>query len=481
MKRCIFVITGFLLVLGLYAVQNKTMSGKAPKGMPPKDFADGELPPPPPDGLPPEGMPGEFGHVPDEKEPELTATIIVSDEEKKISEGEYTCEEADKSVLLAQNGAKVSVSDAVFAKNAGDTSNGGQSNFFGLNAAVIAKGESSVNLKNVTVTSDADGSNAVFATGEGTVIEAENIKIRTEQNSSRGLDATYGGKILAKNVDIETQGAHSAAFATDRGEGDVIVNGGKALTNGEGSPVIYSTGNISVKNLEGQANASEIAVIEGKNSITIENSKLAGGTKAADAKHHKEAAKAIMLYQSMSGDAGQGTSVFTAKDSTLTSTSDGAFFYITNTHGIINLENTEIENPGDVLLQAEGNESERGWGRKGKNGGMVTVNTKNQLLKGDIFADEISFVILNFGEGSEYTGAINKMIKSTHVNLKLDKKATLTLTADSYVEVFENGDKKCANIVSNGHTLYYNKKSPDNKWLKGKTIKLKDGGEIRGI
>ncbi|WP_051537911.1 hypothetical protein [Treponema sp. C6A8] len=481
MKRCIFVITGFLLVLGLYAVQNKAISGKAPKGMPPKDFADGELPPPPPEGLPPEEMPGEFGHIPDEKEPELTATIIVSDEEKKISEGEYTCEEGDKSVLLAQKGAKVSVSDAVFAKNAGDTSSGGQSNFFGLNAAVIAKGESSVNLKNVTVTSDADGSNAVFATGEGTVIEAENIKIRTEQNSSRGLDATYGGKILAKNVDIETQGAHSAAFATDRGEGDVIVNGGKALTNGEGSPVIYSTGNICVKNLEGQANASEIAVIEGKNSITIENSKLSGGTKAADAKHHKEAAKAIMLYQSMSGDADQGTSVFTAKDSTLTSRSDGAFFYITNTHGIINLENTEIENPGDVLLQAEGNESERGWGRKGKNGGMVTVNTKNQLLKGDIFADEISFVILNFGQGSEYTGAINKKIKSTHVNLKLDKKATVTLTADSYVEVFENGDKKCTNIVSNGHTLYYNKKSPDNKWLKGKTIKLKDGGEIRGI
>ncbi|EID86032.1 hypothetical protein MSI_04640 [Treponema sp. JC4] len=480
MKKCILMISGLLLVLGLYAVQNKTELRQPPKGMPPKDFADGELPPPP-DGLPPEGMSGEFGHIPDEKEPELTATITVSGEEKTIRSGEYTCEEADKSVLLAENRAKVSVSDSSFYKNAGDSSNGGQSNFFGLNAAVIAKGKSSLSLKNVNITSDADGSNAVFATGEGTVIEAENLKIRTKQNSSRGLDATYGGKILAKNVDIETQGAHSAAFATDRGEGDVIINGGIAVTNGEGSPVIYSTGNICVKNIEGQANGSEIAVIEGKNSILVENSKLSGGTRKEESKHLKEASKAIMLYQSMSGDADQGTSVFTAKDSRLTSTSDGAFFYITNTQGIINLENTVIENPGDVLLQAEGNESERGWGRKGNNGGMVTVNTKNQILNGDIFADEISFVILNFGEGSEYTGSINKMIKSTHVNLKLDKKATVNLTADSYVEVFENGDKKCTNIVSNGHTLYYNKKSPDNKWLKGKTIKLKDGGEIRGI
>ncbi len=480
MKKCIIMISGLLLVLGLYAVQNKRELRQPPKGMPPKDFAEGELPPPP-DGLPPEEMSDEFGHIPDEKEPELTATITVSGETKSITKGEYTSEEEDKSVLLAQNGAKVSVSDSIFAKKAGDSSNGGQSNFFGLNAAVIAKGKSSISLKNVNITSDADGSNAVFATGEGTVIEAENLKIRTEQNSSRGLDATYGGKILAKNVDIETQGAHSAAFATDRGEGDVIVNGGKAVTNGEGSPVIYSTGSISVKNLEGQAKGSEIAVIEGKNSITIENSKLSGGTKKEEAKHHKEAAKAIMLYQSMSGDADQGTSKFTAKDSTLTSTSDGAFFYITNTQGIINLENTLIENPGDVLLQAEGNESERGWGRSGKNGGMVTMNTKNQILNGDIFADEISFVILNFGDGTEYTGAINKMIKSTHVKLKLDKKASLTLTADSYVDVLDNADKSCKNIISNGHTLYYNKKSPENKWLKRKTIKLKDGGKIRGI
>ena len=89
-------------------------------------------------------------------------------------------------------------------------------------------------------------------------------------------------------------------------------------------------------------------------------------------------------------------------------------------------------------------------------------------------------VLLN-ADGTEYTGAINKMIKSTHVNLKLDKKASLTLTADSYVDVLDNADKSCKNIISNGHTLYYNKKSPENKWLKGKTIKLKDGGEIRGI
>ena len=70
-------------------------------------------------------------------------------------------------------------------------------------------------------------------------------------------------------------------------------------------------------------------------------------------------------------------------------------------------------------------------------------------------------------------------IASKNVNLYLDKNAKVELTADSYLNDFIDADKKFKNITSNGYTLYYNAKSKANSYLKGKSIKLKDGGYIK--
>ena len=430
----------------------------------------GGQPPELPDGQPPEG----FGTVPDEEVPELSAEKVITSDENTSDLALSTSSE-DKSLLLVKNGAAANISDSSFEKKAGDSSNDGQSNFYGLNAALVVT-EGKLSLSNVEVSSSANGSNAVFATGENSSIEIDGIKIRTTKDSSRGLDATYGGSINAKNVDISTKGAHAAAFATDRGEGNVTVDGGIAATAGQGSPVIYSTGNISVSNFEGSASGSEIAVIEGKNSIKLDNVQISGGTKS----EHGNTGCAVMLYQSMSGDAGQGTSVFTAKKSTLTSNSDGAFFYITNTNANINLENTKLENQTGKLIQVSQNNSERGWGRRGANGGTLKFKSENQILEGSICVDEISSASLYFNEGTEFTGSINSE-KQGKVNLYLEKNASISLTADAYVNVLSLADKKGTNILSNGYTIYYNKNAKENKWLHGKTIKLKDGGKLVGI
>ena len=53
-------------------------------------------------------------------------------------------------------------------------------------------------------------------------------------------------------------------LATDRGEGTITVEAAKLTTSGAGSPVIYSTGNITANNVNGVANNSEIGVVEGK-------------------------------------------------------------------------------------------------------------------------------------------------------------------------------------------------------------------------
>ena len=69
----------------------------------------------------------------------------------------------------------------------------------------------------------------------------------------------------ADNVTIKTSGGSSATLATDRGEVTVIAKNSKLETNDSGSPVIYSTGDISIENTEGTANGSQMVVIEGKN------------------------------------------------------------------------------------------------------------------------------------------------------------------------------------------------------------------------
>ena len=65
----------------------------------------------------------------------------------------------------------------------------------------------------------------------------------------------------------------------------------------------------------------------------------------------------IMIYQSMSGDAGEGTGTFTSKNSTLEITSDSSyytsapFFFVTNTKAIINLEQNTLKYGSGVLLK----------------------------------------------------------------------------------------------------------------------------------
>lgn len=86
----------------------------------------------------------------------------------------------------------------------------------------------------------------MFSTGTDSKIYISDSKITTTgSGSARGLDATYGGYIEADNVTITTQGGSCATLATDRGEGTVIARNSTLETNGSGSPVIYSTGDIN--------------------------------------------------------------------------------------------------------------------------------------------------------------------------------------------------------------------------------------------
>ena len=286
----------------------------------------------------------------------------------------------------------------------------------------------------------------------------ENVEITTYSDKSRGLDATYNGFINAKNVVINTNGQSCAALATDRGEGEVHVsnselNTGVSKESGRGSPIIYSTGNITVADSNGTAYVSQIACIEGKNSIELANcdfSAAAGGNREDNGEYVDLGG--VFIYQSMSGDADVGTSTFTAKNSALSIESDSDYyktapmFHVTNTKAIVNLESTELNFGSGTLLDVSGQSQ---WGTVGSNGGELTFNAKDEILDGNVIVDSISSLNMTLSSTS-FVGSINPSDDFGETNLVIDSGSDWTLDGDSHVSSLENNGE----IYYEGHTLY---------------------------
>ena len=421
---------------------NGTPHGAPPTGQPPVGALNGMPPSGAPNGVPPEGMPNggsnSMAPQPEVNPNTFTGTAIVT-ENKSIAHELITNTTTDQNAFIGKNKAVIDIENSVFDKT-GNTTSDDNSNFRGQNAVVLGIDGSQINIKGSNITSNSKGSNAVFATGEGTVINVENTNIHTKSDSSRGLDATYKGTVNGKNLTITTEGAHSATLATDRGEGTITAEAAKLTTSGEGSPVIYSTGNIMVNNVNGIANNSEIGVVEGKNSITLTNSNVTG---------YKD--NGFMLYQSFSGDAESGIARLKAENNTLTTHATGAFLYVNNTTAEVDLSNNAISMPNTSTLVKASADSR--WGKTGENGGHLTLRTSNQELSGNIMADSISTIALDMTNGSSLVGAVNTDNTAKEVTVKLSKGSNWILTGDSYVKSLSNEDTTGSNIQLNGYKL----------------------------
>lgn len=261
-----------------------------------------------------------------------SAKEISADE--KINGGEYSSTTVDENAISVSGEITATLSNISVSKT-GDSDGGDNTSFYGTNSAVLAKSGANLTIKNATITTDATGANGVFSYGgsattnnsssDGTTVNISDSVITTSKDNSGGIMTTGGGVMNAENLTVTTAGTSSAAIRSDRGGGTVTVNKGTYKTTGKGSPAVYSTADITVKNATLEATASEGAIIEGKNSITLENVNLTDTNNQLNGQ--STTYKNVFLYQSMSGDAATGEAVFTAKDSTIT-TNKGDSFYV---------------------------------------------------------------------------------------------------------------------------------------------------------
>ena len=366
-------------------------------------------------------------------------------ESTSLSSQSYSSTSGAENALLVTSG-EITLENPTVSKSGDESSE--NSDFYGTNAAVLATG-GNLTITGGSVETSASHANAVFSYGDGEIM-LKNTKIKTTGNNSGGVMVTGGGGLTAVNVSVETSGNSSAAIRSDRGGGDLSVTGGSYQTSGTGSPAIYSTAAISVTDAELTSTSSEGVVIEGSNSVDF-----LGGVSLTDTNNtlngNSETYKNIFIYQSMSGDAEEGTGAFTSSSSTIT-TNQGDTFFVTNTTARIILTNNKIVNNDSTgaFLRAQSGK----WGTSGKNGGTVDLRFGYQVAEGDIILDSISSLSFLLENNSYYKGTINGEDSAASVSLELDESSTVVLTGDSYVSSLKNAASENTNIYSNGYNLY---------------------------
>ena len=443
--------------------------------------------------------------------------LIVDSKSLDENKGFYHTSDADVNSVLVKNGGALKLANSIINKTGDTATSGDDADFYGVNSALLVNTNGTLDISNVEINTNSKWSNGIFVTngeasasnsgdssqgnGEGgqppeangngqggdggqppeangngqapdnnggsqpgqtsisgtTDAKINNVKITTHSDKSRGLDATYNGKITAENVVINTDGQSCAALATDRGEGEVHVknsdlNTGVSKTSGRGSPLIYSTGNITAENSKGTSHVSQIACIEGKNSIELTGCDFTGYGEGnrQDGSEYVDLG-GIFIYQSMSGDADVGTSLFNAKNTKLSIAEDSSvykqapMFHVTNTACIINLDNTELKFGSETFLQIAGQNQ---WGTTGSNGGVCELNTQNENIDGNVIVDSISSLNWTMKK-TEFKGAINSTGNTT---INVGEGSTWTLTGDSTVSSLSLS----GNIEYGEHTLTVN-------------------------
>ncbi len=400
---------------------------------------------PPP--APPNGAPGGNAQT---VETGTGATVLTDGQ--TLSGGTYASIKADENAIRAEGAITAALDGVTVEKTGGAASSNDASSFYGLDAAILALDNATLNITGGTVTATAEGANGVFAYN-GATINIKDTVIKVTGGNAGGIEVSGGGKLAATNLTVNS--TVKAAIRSDRGGGTLTVDGGTYTTSGSGgAPAIYSTANINASNATLTANDSEAVVVEGFNSVTLNNCTVTGNMQGTYGQSSGENIHNVMLYQSMSGDATKGTSSFTMTGGSLVS-KNGDMFYVTNTSSVISLSGVKLTlADGALLLRVSGNDGSRGWGAVGSNGGTATFNLSGQRASGNITVDAISKLDMKITGSSSFTGSINASgAKASALSVTLDSSSTWTLTADSYVSAF-NGSM--SNVVTNGHTLYVN-------------------------
>ena len=374
----------------------------------------------------------------------------------------YASTGSDENAIHVLGGATVSLDNATITRDSSDSTGGDASSFYGVGAAALVT-DGTLKISDSTITTNAKGGAGVFAYGDGTAYVSDTT-ISTSQDTSGGIHVAGGGTLYAWDLNVETQGGSSAAIRSDRGSGTMVVDGGTYTSNGSGSPALYSTADITVRNATLTANGAEALCIEGLNTARLFDCNLTGNIPENS---QNDCNWNVILYQSMSGDSEVGNSTFEMVGGSLTA-KNGGMFYTTNTESTFLLSGVDITPSAgnDFFLKCTGNSNARGWGQSGANGADCSFTGRDQQMVGDVIWDSISQLDFYVLDGSTLTGAVLDDESNAgnggdgYANVYVDSSSTWVVTGDSTVTnlycagviVDENG--AAVTIIGTDGTVY---------------------------
>lgn len=409
-----------------------------------------------------QGAPGQSGPGGQSRGVDSYTAVNEYTEDTTVSNETIESTGTDENGALISSGATVTLDNDTVTRTSGESTGGDNSSFYGVGAAVLAT-DGTAYVKDGSVTTDAAGGAGLFAYGDGTVY-ASGTTVKTTQDTSGGIHVAGGGTLYGWDLNVETDGESSAAIRSDRGGGTMVVDGGTYVSNGVGSPAIYSTADIAVSNASLTANGSEAVCIEGLNSIHLYDCNLTGNMSDLD---QNDNTWTVILYQRMSGDSEVGNSTFQMDGGSLTS-ENGGVFYTTNTESTITLNNVDINynDDNEFFLQCTGNTNQRGWGQSGANGADCHFTGISQDMQGNVIWDSISDLDFYLTDGSSLTGAVVNDESYAgeggdgYCNVYVSADSTWTVTGDSTVSSLENAgtivdnDGKTVTIQGTDGTVY---------------------------
>ena len=389
----------------------------------------------------------------------LSGVYTLSGKGDKSTGKAYNSDTKDVSAVYVKAGGDLTLLEPAITTS-GDTSSDENSSFYGLNAAVLGGRGGKIKITGGSITTGGSGANAVYATGSGASITMVKTKIVATGEGAHGVMTSAGGTLNLTDLDVSTTGANAAAIATDKGGGTITVAGGTFTTAGEKSPAIYCTGIIKASDATLTATGAEAAIIDGKNSITLVNTKLSG-----------QKSRGVMIYQTGPTNIAGTVGTFNMKGGSLLA-GEGPLFYVTNTTATILVSGVNLNASSGILVKAAADE----WGTTGSNGGAVNFTADHEALTGDLAAESPSTIVAKLQNETTLNGTV------TGAAISLDSTSIWTLTGDSTITVLVDAqgapNRSFTNIVGNGHDAHYDASLTGNSWLGGKTYKLASGGKL---
>lgn len=347
----------------------------------------------------------------------------------------------DESVYLIKDKAILTLRNSSISKT-GDTTNVENSKKVGLNSAIVSSYNSQAKIYSSNISTEAEGANALYSSGQKSYIVIEDSTIETLNLSSSALSSISNGKIEGTNLIINTKSKYSPALQTLSNNSSISIKDSAIETNGAGSPIIYANGKISLTNTTGTANGSRIAILKNGANVNLNQvtSIVSGGS---GEENYKESG--ILIYSTSNKD----KATFTAIDSSLNINQNlpyyniAPLFIIDNISTTINLTNTPLNFGSNKLMQITNSN--------------VTLNITKEELNGEITIDDSSNLTISLKDNSKINCSL-----PNNTTLSLDKTSTLILNKDTYLKSLENEDLTNKNIQLNNYKLYVNGKEIKN-------------------